>query len=165
MPTYINVEVKGLQETFRKLAALGSNIQKKASVDMTRAAASTLARAVRKNCPVRTGTLKKSIRSIRILKSASSTIIYRVGFTSGRNAKYNGWYAQLAEFGALPHTIPKRGEQVPMRVGDTIFMGPIQHPGAQPTRFVTRSFEETYPSSIAKASRAFEKALTKYGTR
>jgi len=162
---YMTVEVKGLSETFRKLDALGSVIQRKAAVDMTRSASGAFARAVRKNCPVRTGTTKKAIRSTRILKRAMHKVYYRVGFTVGRGAKYDGWKARLLEFGTAPHMIPRKGEPGPMVIGRNIFQGPVTHPGHQPLRFVTRSFEETYPKAIATGQRAFFRSLEKYGKK
>lgn len=162
MAEYINIEIKGLNETFRKLGALGSHIQRKASVDMTRATSGALALAVRKNCPVKTGNLRASIRSVQTYKRDLHMIHYQVGFTSGKGAKHDGYYAHVVEFGSQPHTIPKSKKPIPMVIGGNVFTGPIRHPGAKPTRFVTRSFEEAYSSAMVKGYKAFEKALVKY---
>ena len=164
MAEYIDVEIKGLREINKNLAKLGSNIQKKAAQQMSSATSSSFARTVRKNCPVVTGTLKKSIKSVK-RKADDKGVFYQVGFTTGRKAKYNGYYSHIVEFGAAEHTIPRKGESKLMRVGRNWFTGPIHHPGATPRRFVTRSFEEGQVRALAAGRRAFERALKKYGTK
>jgi HK97 gp10 family phage protein len=156
MTEYINVDVKGLSDIFKELSKLGSVIQKKAAIDMTRVAANEMRKALRKNTPVVTGTLKKSIRNIRIYRSETDRITYQIGFGK------KGWYARLVEFGVQPHLIPKSGKASPMRIGQNVFTGPIQHPGFQPRRFVTRTFEENYDNAIKAGESAFKAALTKY---
>jgi len=167
MAGYMNLEVKGLNKTFRALSSLGSYIQKKASVGMTRSTASSLARTVRKNCPVRTGTLKKSVRIKRIKQKRSKKINYIVGFTYGKNVKYDGSHAVMVEFGTGRHFIPrvKKGrapKPVRMRIGNTIITGPIEHPGTKGKRFVTRSFEEGYRNAITLGQRTFDRSIKKY---
>lgn len=174
---YINVDMRGIDKTMKELTAYGVYAQKKGSVTMTRSAAAEFARAMRANCPVGVrgiegsklradkapGNLKKSIKSVRILRRAQKKIYYRVGFTQGRKYKYDGWYANIVEFGAAPHTIPRKWPfKIRMRIGDNYFIGPIQHPGMAATRFVTRSFEEAYNIAIMKGQKAFDKTLKKF---
>jgi len=170
MPEYTEITIKGLDETFKKLREYGSVIQQKAAVDMTKAASGVFARAIRKNCPMKTGNLKKSIKSVRILKNVHGIIYYKVGFSSGKKVKHNGYYAPYVEFGSAPHTIPKIGKKmaalgltkIKMKIGKNFFVGPIQHPGSKPTRFVTKSFEESYDKAIKTGQKAFDRALKKY---
>jgi HK97 gp10 family phage protein len=176
---YIGVEVKGLDKTMRALAAYGKFAQTKGAVAMTRTTANHFKRRAKANCPVsvkgiegsskradkQPGNLRNSIKSIRILKGAQKVVYYRVGFTQGRKYKYDGWYANIVEFGAAPHTIPRTGLKTRMRIGNNYFIGPIQHPGHAPTRFVTRTFEEEYGIAIKKGQLSFDKTLKKFRGR
>ena len=173
---YIDVEMKGLDKTMKELAAYGVHAQTKGAVAMSRATSRVFAKRTKENCPVGVkgiegsskradkapGNLRNSIKSVRILKGAQKAIYYRVGFTQGRKYKYDGWYANIVEFGAAPHTIPKNGRKIRMRIGDNYFVGPINHPGHVGTRFVTRSFEESYGPAIQKGVKAFDRTLKKF---
>jgi len=173
---YVDVQIKGISETMKALEAYGKHAQTKGAVSMSRATASVFAKSMRVNCPVGVrgiegsskradkapGNLKNSIKSVRILKRAQKVVYYRVGFTQGRKYKYDGWYANIVEFGAAPHTIPKKGLKIRMRIGDNYFIGPIQHPGMRGTRFVTRSFEESYGVAVQKGVKAFDRTLKKF---
>lgn len=176
MNEYVDVEIKGLDKTIQAMTAYGVHAQVKGAAVMSRTVSAAFARSMRKNCPVGVrgiegsskradklpGNLRKSIKSVRILKRAQKAIYYRVGFTQGRKHKYDGWYANIVEFGAAPHMIPKSGKKIRMRIGDNYFIGPIQHPGMVGTRFVTRSFEESYGMAIAKGQKAFDRTLKKF---
>lgn len=157
---YIEVDIKGLQDLSRRVDELGKFVKTKCSLEMTKSIGSAFARAVRKNCPVDEEDLKKSIRNARILKNLAGRISYRVGFSTAKGKA--GWRAHLVEFGTAPHLIPKSGRPIPMTIGGNVFMGPIQHPGARPSRFVTRSFEETYGKAIMTGQRAFERIYKKF---
>lgn len=173
---YTTVQIKGLDKTMRALADYGKFAQTKGAVAMTRTTANHFQRRVKHNCPVgvkgiegsskradkKPGNLRNSIRSVRILNRAQNAIYYRVGFTQGRKYKYDGWYANIVEFGAAPHTIPRTGLKIRMRIGNNYFIGPIQHPGHAPTRFVTRTFEEEYPMAIKLGQRSFDRTLKKF---
>lgn len=160
---YIDVEVKGLKEMWQELDKLGSYVQRTAALKMTQSTSSALARAVRNECPVHEGGLKKSIRSLQIAKKDLNGIRYRVGFRFGKG--WDGYKGHLVEFGTAPHLIPRKGKVKPMKIGNTVFMGPIEHPGTKPNRFVTRAFENYAGRAIKTGERAFVRTFQKYKGR
>jgi hypothetical protein len=176
MADYMDVDMKGIGKTMKALEEYGRLAQTKGAINMTRATSNVFKRRTQANCPIGVrgiegsskradkapGNLKRSIKSVRILKRAQKAIYYEVGFTQGRKYKNDGWYANIVEFGAAPHLIPRTGLKIRMRIGDNYFIGPIHHPGHVATRFVTRSFEESYGVAISRGQKAFDRTLKRF---
>lgn len=82
--------------------------------------------------------LRDSITSsVAKVRPAAGTITYWVY----PNRAKGGWYGHMVELGTKAHRIPKSGDMT-LRIGNNIFTGHIDHPGAKARPFLRPAFDE-----------------------
>jgi len=94
-------------------------------------------KAARRNVPVETGQLKKSI-GIRIKKYRQSGIVFaavgpRKGYKDATTGRNPANYAHLVEYGTAPHKETSEGG---FKIGNFFVGKTIDHPGARPKPFL-----------------------------
>jgi HK97 gp10 family phage protein len=89
-------EYKGLKELTKALKAFPENVQKNILTSSIRAAASTIQKEAKKNVPVKTGNLKKSI-VVKKRKTTKTRIRFSIGIKRG--TKEDAFYGHIIEFG------------------------------------------------------------------
>lgn len=158
MADFFTVNVKGLNEINQALKKIGSDSQKQGGVILTRSGARVLKNSAVKECPVKTGNLVKSIRMKRVLKGKAlqGFFQYIVGFTYGKGAKNDGWYARLVEFGTQPHSL-RRGADVSRGKKQL----PPFHPGSRPNPFMRRAFSYAWDKALKIGAEDYKKFMEK----
>lgn len=152
-----SVRIQGADALILRLGLLQKNMQRNIMRGALRAASKPIIRAAQATVPVRTGTLKRSIRfSSRGFLDGSLRAEVKAGGAGlrGRSA----FYAHIVERGAKPHSLVPRGKDtvtVSMRgrVVRTLKrgVGEPHHKGFRARRYMARAAE----ASAAAASDAF----------
>lgn len=161
--------MEGFKEIDKKLKRLQGNDAKKALRNSTNAGAADWVKSVKAKVPAGYNTLKKAITKKQQRTQNKDEVIIRVGYTQGRNARYDAFYGHMVEFGISQHDITpqrsKSGELIGARAinaGDEQFyakvtVGPIPaKPFLRPatssakTRRVEKAFAEKLMSEIKR---------------
>lgn len=154
-----------MQELNLALKTIENRIQWEASIDMTKKTAQAVARATRKKVPVKTGNLKKAIKTRRVAKKARKRIVYHVMVASGKKAKNDGWYGRLVEFGTIgPYKIPsdEHDEEGNVLKIETSFIGgQVTHPGIKKQPFMRPAFDETWEKGLRNGIKGARKIIEK----
>jgi len=159
----VTTKIKGMQGLGMALKKIENRVQWEASIDLTKYTAQTVARAARKKVPVKTGNLKKAIKTRRVAKKAKGRIVYHVGVTTGKRAKNDGWYGRLIEFGTIgPYKIPsdEHDEEGNVLKIDTTFIGgQVSHPGIQKKPFMRPAFDEQWEKGLRRGIKRARKII------
>jgi len=92
----ITYTIEGVEQLETKLKGLGSAVATKIGSDSLVAGANYLAKEIRRRAPVRTGALKRSVRSQIVRIFGSNLLVRTIGFVRpGRS------YSHLVEFGTV----------------------------------------------------------------
>lgn len=144
----ITVKVEGLEQIQLKLKQLPKKIAKNVLAKMGRAGASMFIKKMRQKIPANMVTYRKALRYKQKSKSANEyNLRFTVGPTTGKDQKYDAWYAHILEFGADAHDIKpmKKKALIIGYTGDLDnIKGKVTHPGIPPGRYMTRTFQNDY---------------------
>lgn len=125
------------------LIGLGPRVAGRVSGNAVRAAGRVVAAEQRKEVPVDTGDLRKSIK----VRSAKSRLRTRKSAVAGVFGT-EGPLAHIIEFGVAPHTIAAKGKG--LSDGTSFYGLTVNHPGTSPDPFITRAFEASKFRAVDK---------------
>lgn len=136
------------------LKTLSPKIEKNIMRSALRAGVNVIKNEAKQEVPVRTGTLRKSLKVSTRSKNGTVTAVLKA---DSRVAPH----AHLVEFGTRPHKIKPRN-------GDALVIGghvvaDVEHPGARPKPFLRPSFDSKAPQAIAAVAEQIRKRLTAQG--
>lgn len=94
----MSTEIKGLEQLISKLNNLPEKLEKKVIRAAVRKGAILVRDKAREKAPVKTGTLKKSIK-IRSNKVANGIISFKIGPTNDKKKGTDVFYGRFIEFG------------------------------------------------------------------
>lgn len=156
----VNVRLDGDKELMRALASVTGREQEVVVKRATNRSMRPVVKEARRNAPVETGLLRKSIgaRTKWYRKGAErgsgvavTVVGPRKGFkVDGRNP---AMYAHLVHGGTQPHEIVP-GEARALTVGGVTIMA-VQHPGAKPNPFLGDAFDK----SVGEVERRFKSMM------
>lgn len=136
------------------LKTLAPKIEKNIMRSALRAGVNIIKNEAKQEVPVKTGTLRKSLRVSTRSKNGTITAVLKA---DSRIAPH----AHLVEFGTRPHKIkPRNGEA--LRIGGHV-VADVEHPGSRPKPFFRPSFDSKAPQAIAAVAEQIRKRLTKEG--
>lgn len=143
----LRLELKGFDEIKRTLALLPERLQKNYLRGGVRAALAVLAKEARREAPVASGQLRRSIRT--------STRAFYSGRVTGKVnvAGPRARHAHLVEFGTKPHRIIARTAKA-LAIGPGVLVKEVQHPGAKARPYMG--------SAVARKSGAAHDAFETY---
>ncbi|MED4586669.1 HK97 gp10 family phage protein [Brevibacillus choshinensis] len=127
------LEVRGLAELTRKIAAMSPEMEKQIQKQIV-TTAGKVRNAAKSRVPVRSGKLKKAIR----VKYEKGKLAASIG-PRGKNA----WYAHFVEFGTAAHATGKGSNLKRQKQHGRI------HPGSDAQPFLVPAWEQERPQYIA----------------
>lgn len=155
-PSYMDVDIKGIKELQEKLNIFGKKAFDKGADLLTREMANPILKAARKNVPVRTKTLKKSIKKIKKHQKYRGLFLYKITCSKGKDAKYDGWYAHIVERGAQPHSVKKGVNRHSQK-----YQIEKKHPGFEGRFWLTKAFDENWRKAIKIGAEKYKTAVFK----
>ena len=148
------MKLDGDKSLIKAIRTLEFKAQKTVLRKATAASAAPIRKAMKKNAPVETGTLKKSIRT-KTKTYKNGTVVAITGArdntqTVNGKPRNPGKYAHLVEFGTAPHTIRSV-------VIDGKFFPVVKHPGSPAKPFMRQAWQSQNRPALTKFG---EKAWT-----
>jgi HK97 gp10 family phage protein len=141
-----NVQIKGGEELAAALRDFPVKFEVKVMTAALREGAMEIESRAKLNVPVRTGKLRKSIKIRRRTNKRSGYINLLV--TAGDRKKHGAFYAHMVEFGTQPHEIAPKTAKSLFIAG--LLRQIVQHPGAKPSGFMRRAFDEGNQPALAR---------------
>jgi len=162
----------GFKELSRALEKLPRNMANNAARAGVRAGAAVVRKAARNNLPSNYTTLRKSLIVKGRKKKHPNITTASVGPTTGKGAKYDGFFAHMVEFGVKPHEIKPKNAKTLLFFsgGDPIFRGVVKkHPGVKQIPFMRNALNNN-KSAVLQAMRiklaeAIKKQAAKLGKK
>lgn len=145
-----DVKLEGVDELRKLMKALPKRMEKNVLRTALRGSAAVVRDEARNNVPPNMTTLRKAI-TIQSSRGTRGIVRLKVGWTKGRNARYDAWYGHFFEQGADPHDIsPRTGEALRFSVGGQVVFRPVvkRHPGIPAIHFLQRGFDSTQNKQI-----------------
>lgn len=92
--------ISGLTELMAKFDQIPDRMQKNILKSAIRAGANTIKDEAKKRIPVDTGNLKKALKVFDSSPRSDKNLVrFNVGFTVGKKARNDGYYAKFVEYG------------------------------------------------------------------
>lgn len=156
----MNVDILGGKELAKALAELPIKIERNIMRAALRAGASVVATEARRNVPVDSQELKRSIRT----SSNSKRGMVEANAVVGNRKAKKGWYATFVEFGTAPHMI-RAGKNKPMlsfrdRNGVWHRVLEVNHTGAKAKPFMRPAFDTKSEEAIKAVADKIRERLT-----
>lgn len=146
-------EVKGLAELHKELEKLPTKIEKNATRGALRAGAKVFRDRAKELAPVKTGTLRDSIK---IKTSARKGKAIKATVQAGSSDAY---YAHMVEQGTIAHLIKPRSRKSLFIAG--LFMEVVEHPGAGAHPFMRPAFDEKHKEAVQAMAAYLRKRIPK----
>ncbi len=167
MAGWVDAKVDGLAELKKNLNSLSRDMRLKGGERAIRAGTALIHRAAKKNVPVRTGTLKKSLRIVKLSRKGDGRP------TFGVTNRKEGWYAHIVEFGGVKgaYTIKakrkggKKAIVIPQgsagRSGATLYgvYSVVTHPQSREKPFLRPAFYKNEKKAIEKTGQRLAKFI------
>lgn len=158
------IQVHGLKELDKALKQIGPRAAKNALRASIRAAGRVVVKDARRRLPPQYDTLKRSL-FVKVNRQRDPfSITAQVGPTTGRSAKYDGWYAHLVEFGVDPHEITVKNRKVLVDYS-TVYGKKVQHPGVPAKPFLTPAFEQNKQEIVEAQRKKLWEAIRKQAAK
>ena len=158
MSDLVNIDIKGLKELTQNLANLTGEIKLKGGEVATRAGAAVILKAAKNNVPVRTGTLKRTLKIVKMSKKGDGTVRYFI--THVKKGTDDPWYAHIVEFGGIKgayRIIPKRKKV--MASGGVIYGKDLMRRPAKAQPYMRDAFDANAEGSIAVMAKRLDKYI------
>jgi len=165
----VNIDIKGLKELTQNLANLTGEIKLKGGEVATRAGAAVILKAAKNNVPVQTGTLKRTLKIVKMSKKGDGTVRYFI--THVKKGNDDPWYAHIVEFGGIKGSYkitPKRKKALSYfygghgrsggSVGGGIYKS-VTHPPVEAQPYMRDAFDESAEDSIAVMAKRLDKYI------
>lgn len=154
------ITVKGLRELQSFLDSVSPKIERNIIRGALRAGAKVIMQEAKANVPIKSGTLRDSIRlSVRARGGAVTASVKAGGKTKTGGDAY---YANMVEFGTAAHTITAKNRKV-LSFGGRLFQS-VEHPGARPHPFMRPAFDSKSQEAVLQVGNYIKQRLaTKQG--
>jgi len=157
----VDIDVKGIKELTQNLAKLSGEVKLKGAEFATRAGAAVINKAAKENVPVKTGTLKRTLKIVKMSKKGDGTVRYYV--THVKKGKDDPWYAHIVEFGGIKGSYrirPKRKKV--LASGGTIYGKDMMRRPAKAQPYMRKAFRENTQKAIDAMSDRLDKFISKF---
>lgn len=156
----MNVDILGGKALAKALSELPLKIERNVMRSALRAGASVIAAEARRNVPVDTQELKRSIRT----SSNSKRGMVEANAVVGNRKTKKGWYATFVEFGTAPHLI-RAGKNKPVlsfrdRNGVWHRALEVNHTGAVAKPFMRPAFDTKGEEAVKAVADRIRERLT-----
>lgn len=156
-----NVEIKGGAELAAALREFPVKFEVQVMGAALREGAKEIETRAKQHVPVRTGKLRDSIKIRRRTAKARGFINLQV--VAGDRKKGGAFYAHMVEFGTQPHEIrPKNAKSLFV---SGLLRQVVQHPGAKPSAFMRRSFDEGNQPALVRVTDRVAKGIERLAKR
>ncbi len=145
----IDIQFKGIKEFEKNVKRLGGKVAKQVVRSSLKKGGTVLVKQARNNLPPQYDTLKRSIRSAFRKPKNRFYQTLKIGFTVGKNVKYDGWYAHIVEGGSDSHTITSKDGKI-ITAGDDVFARKVNHPGTKAYPFLRPAFENKSNAALIR---------------
>jgi HK97 gp10 family phage protein len=166
-------ETKGLKQLEKALVELGRGAGNQVLSGALRDAARPIVKSARSKMPVKSGTLRRGIKTEVVRGNGQSKTVATLHIGYDKN---KAWYARFIEKGTKPHVIPsptvgrgknKRKNTAVVSFGGKVY-SKINHPGMSAKPILLPAFSSGYKQSIAifqqrLRERIILRAIKKYG--
>lgn len=147
--TTISVNFKGIKQFEKNIKALGGKVAKQVVKASLKKGGTVFIKQARSNLPPQYDTLKRSLKSAFRKPRNQFYQTLKIGFTTGKNARYDGWYAHIVEGGSDAHTITSKTGKI-ITAGDDVFARKINHPGTRAYPFLRPAFENKSNAALVR---------------
>ncbi len=147
--TTFDFKFDGVKEFEKNVKKLGGKVAKKVVRASLKKGGTVIIKEAKNNLPAEYDTLRRSIRSAFRKPKTSFYQTLKIGFTTGRDAKYNGWYAHIVEGGSDAHTIKSKTGKV-ITAGDDTYAKKVNHPGTPARPFLRPAFDNKASAALRK---------------
>lgn len=158
------LDVKGFEQLERNLKKLDQNNMLATFRASVRASGRVIVKAARNNLPANYNTLRKALTVKPRRQRSINELKVNVGPTTGKNARYNGWYGHFVEYGITPHDIPsKKKRNLKNRKNKKIlkfndgFYSSVKHKGVKAHPFLRPAVDQ----NLGAVQKAYVKTLMK----
>lgn len=141
MTDSITLQIEGLAQLKLDMALAAAKIQGEVMQSAANGGAQEILKMARNNLPASHKTLKRSLVKKKIPTRRKHYIKYTIGPTTGKNAKFDGWYAHIVENGAKEHELSPKTKKA-LKFGEVIVKRVPRHPGVRATKFMARAFNQ-----------------------
>ena len=168
------VHVKGLSELNKVLQSLPAKVEQNVLRGALRAGALVIEQEAKAQVPVKTGTLRDSIKTRTKSKGGKVIAAIQAGGKSGKKGVmqaqsgrlYAGWkqafYAHMIEYGTAPHKITAKDGGWLSFGG--VFAKSIEHPGIAPRPFMRPALDSRAHAAVLAAANYMKARLaSKHG--
>lgn len=149
------IVVKGLSDLQKFLDQLAPKVERNIMRGALRAGAKVIMKEAKVNVPVKSGTLRDSIRlSVRARGGAVTASVKAGGKTKGGGDAY---YANMVEFGTAAHTITAKNRKY-LSFGGLFFQS-VDHPGAVAKPFMRPAFDSQAQNAVVAVGEYVKRRL------
>jgi len=157
----VDIDVKGIKELTQNLAKLSGEVKLKGAEFATRAGAAVINKAAKENVPVKTGTLKRTLKIVKMSKKGDGTVRYYV--THVKKGRDDPWYAHIVEFGGIKGSYrirPKRKKV--LASGGTIYGKDMMRRPAKAQPYMRMAFHKNTQKAIDAMGKRLDKFISKF---
>lgn len=147
-----NVQMTGMAELAEALKEFPVKLEVQVMATALRGGAKVVQQQAVQNAPVDSGDLRDSIKIKR--RTNKRTGFINLNVTAGNK---KAWYAHIVEFGAKAHIIKPRSRKSLLVAG--ILREIVNHPGARPSGFMRRAFDQTATGAVEEVARLTRKGI------
>lgn len=147
-----NVGITGGAELAEALRQFPVKLEVQVMASALRGGAKVVQQQAINNVPVDSGDLRDSIKIRR--RTNKRTGFLNLGVVAGNK---KAWYAHLVEFGAKAHIIKPKARKSLLIAG--LLREIVHHPGAKPSGFMRRAFDQTANGAIEEVARLTAKGV------
>jgi HK97 gp10 family phage protein len=162
------INISGGKQLAEFLNQLPLKIEKNIMRSALRAGASVIAKEAKLNAPVKTGNLKKSIRTGSNTKKGYVEAYIAAGGKKSKSNKLKkgAFYAQFIEYGTATHFIkPKNKKKLSFiaKDGNLVNTLSVNHPGTQAKPFMRPALDSKGTQAVSAVTAKIRARLTKHG--
>jgi HK97 gp10 family phage protein len=162
------VNISGGKQLAEFLNQLPLKIERNIMRSALRAGASVIAKEAKVNAPIKSGNLKKSIRTGSNSKKGYVEAYVAAGGKKSKDGKLKkgAFYAQFIEYGTAAHLIkPKNKKKLSFiaKDGNRVNTFSVNHPGLQAKPFMRPALDSKGTQAVAAVTARIRERLTKQG--
>jgi HK97 gp10 family phage protein len=154
----IEMDIKGLKDLNKNLKRMQGNDAKKSVRNSHNAGASKWVKFVKAKVPAGYNTLQRAITKKSRRPTDPTEFVSYIGYTQGKNARYDAFYGHMVEFGISSHDItPKKtksGESVgakALNAGDENFFAKVTVGPVPAKPFLRPTFTQPKVKEVEKS--------------
>jgi HK97 gp10 family phage protein len=157
----VDIDVKGIKELTQALKSLSGDMKLKGGEFATRAGAAVIHKAAKTGVPVKTGTLKRTLKIVKMSKKGDGTVRFYV--THVKKGRDDPWYAHIVEFGGIKGAYrirPKRKKV--LASGGTIYGKDMMRRPAKAQPYMRKAFENNTQTAVDAMAKRLDKYIERF---